>query len=54
MDYVQRLDAEAMSLFTNGVRAKTYNAKRQSVVMSNKKFTEWARNNTHLFAADKK
>jgi hypothetical protein len=36
----------------NGVRAPKYS--KQSMVMTNKKFTEWAMANNYMFAADKK
>ena len=52
MDYMQRLDKEAQGMFANGVRAPKYS--KQAMVMTNKKFTQWAMNNNYLFAADKK
>ena len=52
MDYMGRLDMEAQGLFANGVRTPKY--ARQSLVMQNKKFVDWARQNNYLFAADKK
>ena len=52
MDYLPRLDTEAQALFANGVRAPKYS--KQSMVMTNKKFTEWAMKNNHLYSADKK
>jgi len=52
MDYLPRLDTEAQALFANGVRAPKYS--KQSMVMTNKKFTEWAMQNNHLYSADKK
>ena len=52
MKYMSRLGAEAQGLFVNGVRDKKYS--KQSVVMTNGDFTEWARNNNYMFAADKK
>ena len=52
MDYLVRLDKEAQGMFANGVRAPKY--AKQSLVMTNKKFTEWAMNNNYMFAADKK
>lgn len=51
MDYLMRLDKEAQALFANGVRAPRF--AKQGVVMTNKKFTEWAMQNGYLFAADK-
>ena len=52
MIYLDRLDAEAQGMFANGVRDGKYN--KQSLVMTNAKFTEWARKNNHMFATDKK
>ena len=52
MDYMARLDKEAQGLFANGVRNPKYN--KQSLVMTNKKFTAWAMANNYMFAADKK
>ena len=51
MDYLPRLDTEAQAMFANGVRAKNYS--KQSMVMTNKKFTDWAMENNHLYTADK-
>ena len=51
MDYLPRLDTEAQAMFANGVRAPKYS--KQSMVMTNKKFTEWAMKNNHLYTADK-
>ena len=51
MDYLPRLDTEAQALFANGVRAPKYS--KQTMVMTNKKFTEWAMKNNHLYTADK-
>lgn len=51
MTYMVRLDKEAQGMFANGVRQKNYS--RQNVVMTNKKFTEWAMQNNYLFTADK-
>ncbi len=48
--YMGRLDPEAQGLFVNNVREKGYT--KQSMVMNNKKFTEWAMKNNHMFAAD--
>ena len=42
---------EAEAMFANGVRAPKYS--KQSMVMTNKKFTEWAMKNNHLYTADK-
>ena len=52
MDYLVRLDKEAQGMFANGVRSPKYS--KQSLVMTNKKFTEWAMANNYMFAADKK
>ena len=52
MDYLVRLDKEAQGLFANGVRVPKY--AKQSLVMTNKKFTEWAMQNNYMFASDKK
>ena len=52
MDYMPRLDKEAQGMFANGVRAPKYS--KQSLVMTNRKFTEWALANNYMFAADKK
>ena len=51
MDYLPRLDKEAQGMFANGVRAPKYS--KQSMVMTNKKFTQWAMANNYMFAADK-
>jgi len=50
MTYIERLDSEAQALFANGVRKTGY--AHQSLVMTNKAFTAWSRNNKHLFSAD--
>lgn len=52
MIYMDRLDTEAQGMFANGVRAPKYG--RQALVMTNKNFTQWAMQNSHLFAADKR
>jgi hypothetical protein len=52
MDYLVRLDKEAQGLFANGVRNPKYS--KQSMVMTNKKFTDWALQNNYMFTADKK
>ena len=52
MDYMVRLDKEAQGMFANGVRSPKYS--KQSMVMTNKKFTEWAMQNNYMFAGDKK
>ena len=52
MDYMARLDKEAQGLFANGVRNPKYN--KQALVMTNKKFTQWAMSNNYMFAADRK
>jgi hypothetical protein len=52
VQYMGRLDPEAQGLFVNNVREKKYS--RQNIVLTNKKFTEWAMKNNHMFAADKR
>ena len=52
IDYMQRLDGSAQGLFVNNVRQHDYS--RKDIVLTNKKFTEWAMHNNHLFAADKR
>jgi len=52
MDYMQRLDKEAQGMFANGVRSSKY--QHQGMVLTNKKFTQWAMSNNYMFAADKK
>jgi hypothetical protein len=52
MDYMPRLNKEAQGMFVNGARNPKYS--RIDVVMSNAKFTEWAKDNTYMFTADKK
>jgi len=52
MDYMVRLDTEAQGMFVNGVRSPKYG--KQNIVMTNKKFTQWAMTNNYLFAADVK
>ena len=52
MTYLDRLDKEAQGMFANGVRDGKYG--KQSLVMTNAKFTEWARKNNYMFASDKK
>ena len=52
MDYMPRLDKEAQGMFANGVRSTKYS--KQSLVMTNRKFTDWAMANNYMFAADKK
>lgn len=53
MRYVNRLDKEAQGLFANGVRSSKYNKAKQSMIMQNKLFTQWAMDNNYMFAADK-
>lgn len=52
MVYMQRLDSEAQGMFANGARDPKY--KNHKLVMTSKKFTEWARQNNYMFAADKR
>lgn len=51
MTYMVRLDTEAQGMFVNGVRSEKYS--HRSVVMSNRKFTDWAMANNYLFGGDK-
>lgn len=51
MVYLDRLSTEAQAIFVNGVRSPKY--AKQSMVMSNKKFTDWAIKHQYLFSADK-
>jgi hypothetical protein len=37
-------------MFANGVRAPRYS--KQAMVMQNRKFTQWAADNSHLISAD--
>jgi hypothetical protein len=58
MTYFKRLDTEAQGMFVNGIRAKAMGKeesgkKKQSAVMTNKQFTQWCMQNTHLYSADK-
>lgn len=52
MQYLLRLDTEAQGMFANGARAPKY--AKQSMIMSNQMFVDWAMKNNHLFAAEKK
>jgi hypothetical protein len=52
MIYLNRLDKEAQGMFANGVRAPKYG--KQAMIMTNKNFTQWAMQNSYLFAADKR
>lgn len=52
MDYMVRLDKEAQGMFANGCSAEKY--AHRKIVMTNKKFTQWAMDNNYMFAADKK
>lgn len=50
MVYLNRMPTEVQGMFANGVRTKGYS--RQGMVMTHKGFTNWARANSYLFAAD--
>jgi len=50
MDYINRLDTEAQALFANTARSNNY--KNHSIVMTNRKFTDWAMKNGYMFSAD--
>lgn len=52
MIYLEKLDKEAQGMFANGVRAPKYS--KQAMVMTNRKFTDWAMRHGYLFAADRK
>ena len=52
MDYMVRLDKEAQGMFANGCSVEKY--AHRKIVMTNKKFTQWAMDNNYMFAADKK
>jgi hypothetical protein len=52
MDYLNRLDMEAQSLFAMQVRNPKY--QKQGLIMTNKKFTAWCMANNFMFTADKK
>ena len=52
MTYLVRLDKEAQGLFVNAARNDKY--PHRKIVMTNAKFSEWARDNGYMFAADKK
>jgi len=51
MTYLDRLDPEAQGMFANGVRTPKYS--KQSVVMTNSRFTDWAMKHGYMFASDK-
>ena len=50
LQYFDRLDKEAQALFVMQVRKPTYS--KQSLVMTNQKFTNWCMANNYLFTAD--
>ena len=52
MQYMVRLDKEAQGLFANGIRGNKYT--KRGMIMTNKRFTQWAMDNNYMFAADKK
>lgn len=52
MDYLVRLDREAQGMFVNTVRGKNY--AKQNIVLTNKKFTDWAMKNNDMFTANKR
>ena len=54
MTYLSRMDKETQALFSNSVRAKTFNPKKQSMIMTNGSFTQWARDNQYMFTTDKR
>ena len=52
MDYMVRLDAPEQAIFVHAAKQPKY--KHHELVMTNKKYTEWALKNQHLSQADKK
>lgn len=52
MTYLNRLDSETQGFFAMQVRSPKY--KKQGLVMTNKKFTDWCMANNYMFTADKK
>lgn len=50
--YMDRLDPEAQGYFVNHARDNDYS--RRNIVLTNKKFTEWAMKNNYMFASDKR
>jgi hypothetical protein len=50
MTYMERLDVEAQGMFANGVRSPKYS--KQSMVMQNRRFTQWAADNSYMFSSD--
>jgi hypothetical protein len=48
------MDKETQALFGNSVRAKTFNPKKQTMIMSNGAFTRWAMENQYMFTTDKR
>jgi hypothetical protein len=54
MTYLGRMDKETQALFGNSVRAKTFNPKKQAMIMSNASFTRWAMENQYMFTTDKR
>lgn len=51
MTYLNRLDKEAQAMFAKNVASPKYS--KSSIIMTNKKFTQWARENNYIFSADK-
>ena len=54
MTYLGRMDKETQALFANSVRAKTFNPKKQSMIMTSGSFTQWSRDNQYMFTTDKR
>jgi energy-coupling factor transporter ATP-binding protein EcfA2 len=48
--YLGRLDLEAQGMFANGARSAKYS--KRSMVMTNKRFTEWCVANNYMFSSD--
>ncbi len=51
MEYLERLDKEAQSMFVNGARVESYS--KRPIVAKSKKFAKWCVENNFLFSADK-
>lgn len=51
MEYLRRLPVEAQAMFVNGVRSEKYG--KAPLMMGNKSFTDFARENNYLYSADK-
>lgn len=58
MKYMVRMDAQVVAMFVNQVKSKKYGeregGKLQSMIMSNKLFSQWCQDHPHLYSSDKK